>query len=389
MKAGSSRVSASCSPKRSASTVPPRIEDVGEVAVDERRRPRAPGQRTNVGEPRGARDLPVGPVGDRVEAQTAQLAESDGGPLLVPACAEGPDEVGRQVVDRAPSVGTHAVDLLELAVLRRHPGERPFEPVVGRGGVHTHGDEPGRPERVAPRIEQPPAGSIMVGAEEAARTVALLAPRCEPAPGREALRPFVCRCRRELGGQPRFQFVEAARPAGPVARRALPELVEEGAARQARRGQPRRFVQRCAECRLAPSHRPLALAEHDERHPVDLREVHTRAACHRLQPCALAQELPPVLVDRLGLHAHARLGVRQHGVRQREYRPAVSLLQPKLEHGQLGGIGEDVRREEAHVCERARFDAVRQAVVLALRLVPDRAGQQVRPLHARAAARQS
>jgi hypothetical protein len=389
MKAGSSRVSASCSPKRSASTVPPRIEDVGEVAVDERRRPRAPGQRTNVGEPRGARDLPVGPVGDRVEAQTAQLAESDGGPLLVPACAEGPDEVGRQVVDRAPSVGTHAVDLLELAVLRRHPRERPFEPVVGRGGVHTHGHEPGRPERVAPRIEQPPAGAVMVGAEEAARTVALLAPRCQPAPRREALRPFVCRCRRELRGQPRFQLVEAARPAGPLARRALPELVEERAARQARFGQPRRFVQRCLSG--VWHHRTgrwllrsttsviRSTFERSTREPPAIGFSHapSRRNCHRFW--LIASACMRMRASACGSTAYVNV-IR---------RPAVSLLQPKLEHRQLRRIGENVRREKAHVCERARREAERQAVVLALRLVPDRAGQQVRPLHARAAARQS
>ncbi len=162
--------------------VPARIEDVRKIAVDERRGTVAPREWPDVREPGRARDFPVRPVGDRVESQAAQLSEGDRGPLVVPAGSERADEVRGQVVDRAAAIRPHVVNLLELTLHRRHPRERPLEPVVIRRRVHAHRHEPGRPEGMAIGIEQPPARAVMMGPEVLPGLVARHAPPRQAAP---------------------------------------------------------------------------------------------------------------------------------------------------------------------------------------------------------------
>jgi hypothetical protein len=171
----------------------------------------------------------------------------------------------------------------------------------------------------------------------------------------------------------------------PVANRTLPELVDQRTSRQARFRETRRLIQRRRDRGLAPSHWPLAFAQHEDGQAIDFRQIDPRAAGRRLQPRPLAEELPTVLPDRFCLHAHPRLRLRQHPVTERERRPTLALAQAQLEDRQLGGIGEDVRGEKPHARERSRREAEFEAIVLALRLVPHGAGNDRRPIHPRAA----
>ena len=166
--------------------VPARIEHVGKIAVDERRGARRPTRaagRTGNAPP----ERFPSPTSSRsvLNPEPAQLPERDRGPLVVPAGAERADEVRGQVVDRAAAIGPHVVDPLELAIPRRHPREGTLEPVVSRGRVHAHRDEPGGPEGMAIGIEQPPARAVVMRPEEPRLGLALS--RAAP-PGRPMAR---------------------------------------------------------------------------------------------------------------------------------------------------------------------------------------------------------